>query len=161
MLKNHIVNFSQFERIFEDLENGAEPIDFEMVDREDSVSPEETETDSEESEEEYAEEMPPTREITDPGYSRENKNVMQIAGDLETASMSDDEELARKALTNWFELVNSVSGHVASLNIERPVLSKIINAVQAIPNHKELIASIRGEYVRPEFRENERFGNRR
>jgi hypothetical protein len=40
------------------------------------------------------------------------------------------------------------------------VLSKIINAVQAIPNHKELIASIHGEYVRPEFKENERLGNR-
>jgi hypothetical protein len=158
MQKNHIVNFSQFERIFEAVENGAEPIDFEMENEPHEMeSPEET--DSEEPEE-YAEEVPPTKEITDPGYSRENKNVMQIAGDLETASLSDDEELARKALGNWFDLVNSVSGHVASLNIERPVLSKIINAVQAIPNHKELIASIRGEYVRPEFKENERLGNR-
>lgn len=154
MLKNHVVDFNQFERIFEAVEDGAEPIDFEMTHEDEPMSDEETEMEDEtDSEPEYAEEVPPTRTIQDPGYSRESKNVMQIAGDLETAALSDDEELARKALTNWFNLVNSVHGHIASLNLDRPVMSKIIRAVQGIPNHKELISQIRDEYVRPEFRD--------
>lgn len=143
-VKNFIVSFGAFEKIYEAIEND-EYLDFEEVPGSES----EEGTESEEtlpvhhSHNREIESEP--REITDPGFSREAKDIHQIADDLETAAHTDDETLAKAALRNWFNLTNSVHGNIAKLGIDSHTINKLVKAVKAIPNHADLIQSIRSE----------------
>lgn len=147
-VKNFIVSFGAFEKIYEAIEND-EYLDFEEVpgsESEEGTEQEETMPSRQSHMNRMEMESEPKRgrmEITDPGFSRDAKDIHQIAGDLETAAHTDDEVLAKKALTNWFNLTNSVHGNIAKLGIDSHTIDKLVKAVKAIPNHNELIQSIR------------------
>ena len=148
---NHIVNFAVFENIVDEVEN---ELDLPSPEHE---APEETELDTPENgplpgveptEDEFDTAPGAKRPavLHDKGFHAGDTKVMKIAGELEVAAHTGDENLAKEALGKWFEIVHSTKGHIKSLNLSPATISKLTKAVQAIPNHKDLIAGMTGKF---------------
>ena len=145
--KDHVVNFAVFESAVDEVEQEL-----------DMPSPEHEEGSEEEGagtypDAGYEETDPrpnavnrPTGGVTDPGFNSADTKVMKIAGELEIAAHTGDDALSREALGKWFEVVNSTHGNIKSLNLSPGTISKLTKAVQAIPNHSEIIAEITGKF---------------